>query len=206
MLNLDHIVISAESLLVGQEFIEDKLGIKADPGGEHPVFGTHNKLISFGDTYLEIIAVSPELVPERVPRWFNLDNFTGEPRITNWVCSTSFSKIVPNDLMHGMGEILTLSRGSLTWNITVPDDGQLPYDGFAPALIDWGGSIHPTETLKDNGLRLKKFIIKHKSATNLRSSLSGLLSDQRIKFRSTPGAGSYELWIETPQNNTVAIK
>ncbi|MGB0493635.1 MAG: VOC family protein, partial [Paracoccaceae bacterium] len=48
MLNLDHIVISAESLLVGQEFIEDKLGVKADPGGEHPVFGTHNKLISFG--------------------------------------------------------------------------------------------------------------------------------------------------------------
>ena len=47
MLNLDHIVISAESLLVGQEFIEDKLGVKADPGGEHPVFGTHNKLISF---------------------------------------------------------------------------------------------------------------------------------------------------------------
>ena len=28
MLNLDHIVISAESLLVGQEFIEDKLGVK----------------------------------------------------------------------------------------------------------------------------------------------------------------------------------
>ena len=89
MLKLAHIVISAESLLVGQEFIEDKLGIKADPGREHPVFGTHNKLISFCDTYLEIIAVSLELVPERVPRWFNLDNFTGEPRITNWVCSTS---------------------------------------------------------------------------------------------------------------------
>ena len=108
--------------------------------------------------------------------------------------------------MHGMGEILNLSRGSLTWNITVPDDGQLPYEGFAPALIDWGGSVHPTQTLKDNGIRLKKFIIKHKSATNLRSSFSGLLSDQRIEFRSTPGAGSYELWIETPQNNTVAIK
>ena len=154
MLNLDHIVISAESLLVGQEFIEDKLGVKADPGGEHTVFGTHNKLISFGDTYLEIIAVAPELVPERVPRWFNLDNFTGEPRITNWVCSTSFSKFVPNDLMHGMGEIINLSRGSLTWNLTVPDDGQLPYEGFAPALIDWGGSVHPTQTLKDNGLSL----------------------------------------------------
>ena len=108
--------------------------------------------------------------------------------------------------MQGMGEILNLSRGSLTWNITVPDDGQLPYEGFAPALIDWGGSVHPTETLKGNGVRLKKFIIKHKSAANLRSCFSGLLSDQRIEFRSTSGAGSYELWIETPQNNTVAIK
>ena len=34
-----------------------------------------------------------------------MDNFNGEPRITNWVCSTSFSKFVPNDLMHGMGVV-----------------------------------------------------------------------------------------------------
>jgi len=40
----------------------------------------------------------------------------------------------------------------------------------------------------------------------LRSSLSGLLSDQRIEFVCTSGAGSYELWIETPQNGTVIIK
>jgi len=85
MLNLDHIVISAESLLVGQEFIEDKLGVKADPGGEHPVFGTHNKLISFGDTYLESIAVTPEVVPERDHRGIELGNFTCKPRVTKRV-------------------------------------------------------------------------------------------------------------------------
>ena len=45
MLSLDHIVISSESLAIGQAFIENKLGIRADTGREHKLFGTHNKLI-----------------------------------------------------------------------------------------------------------------------------------------------------------------
>ena len=44
MLKLDHIVISSESLDDGQAFIEDRLGIKTETGGEHRLFGTHNKL------------------------------------------------------------------------------------------------------------------------------------------------------------------
>ena len=206
MLSLDHIVISSETLAIGQAFIEDKLGIKADTGGEHQVFGTHNKLISLGDTYLEVIAVSPDLIPETIPRWFNLDHFNGPPTITNWVCCTNLSEFAPSNIMNGMGDILNLSRGSLKWRITVPKDGKLPYEGAAPALIDWGDSKHPTDTLKETRCRMTKFRIKHKFAANLRSSLSGLLSDQRIEFVYTSGAGSYELWIETPQKGTVIIK
>ncbi len=206
MLSLDHIVISSENLAIGQAFIEDKLGIKADTGGEHQVFGTHNKLISLGDTYLEVIAVSPDLIPKTTPRWFNLDHFNGPPTITNWVCGTNLSEFAPSNIMNGMGDILNLSRGSLKWRITVPKDGKLPYEGAAPALIDWGDSKHPTDTLKETRCRITKFRIKHKFAANLRSSLSGLLSDQRIEFVYTSGAGSYELWIETPQKGTVIIK
>jgi len=193
-------------LAIGQAFIEDKLGIKADTGGEHQVFGTHNKLISLGDTYLEVIAVSPDLIPKTTPRWFNLDHFNGPPTITNWVCGTNLSEFAPSNIMNGMGDILNLSRGSLKWRITVPKDGKLPYEGAAPALIDWGDSKHPTDTLKETRCRITKFRIKHKFAANLRSSLSGLLSDQRIEFVYTSGAGSYELWIETPQKGTVIIK
>ena len=120
MLKLDHIVISSESLDDGQAFIEDRLGIKAETGGEHRLFGTHNKLISLGASYLEVISISPDLIAERTPRWFNLDNFTGYPRITNWVCSADFSSFVPHDLMPEIGDILDLSRGSLRWNLTVP--------------------------------------------------------------------------------------
>ena len=101
MLTLDHIVISSKSLAIGQAFIENKLGIRADTGGEHKLFGTHNKLISLGDTYLEVIAVSPDLIPETSPRWFNLDHFNGPPTITNWVCGANFGEFAPSDLMNG---------------------------------------------------------------------------------------------------------
>jgi len=169
MLSLDHIVISSESLAIGQAFIENKLGIRADTGGEHKLFGTHNKLISLGDTYLEVIAVSPDLIPETTPRWFNLDHFNGPPTITNWVCGTNFGEFAPSNLMNGMGDILNLSRGSLKWKITVPKDGKLPYEGAVPALIDWGESKHPTDTLKESGCRMTKFRIKHKYCSNLQS-------------------------------------
>ena len=35
--------------------------------------------------YMEVIAVNPAAPPPGRPRWFDLDRFTGAPRITNWI-------------------------------------------------------------------------------------------------------------------------
>ena len=57
--------------------------MRADTEGEHPLFGVHNKLIFLGDAYLEVIVVSPNLIPGRTPRWFNLEDFNGRPTLKN---------------------------------------------------------------------------------------------------------------------------
>ena len=88
-LALDHIAISAETLEAGADWVEMALGVPLAGGGKHPHMGTHNRLLSLGDLYLEVIAIDPAAPMPAHPRWFDLDHFAGPPRLTNWICRTS---------------------------------------------------------------------------------------------------------------------
>ena len=43
---LDHLVVLADTLSEGVSWCEATLGVTPGPGGEHPLFGTHNRLLS----------------------------------------------------------------------------------------------------------------------------------------------------------------
>jgi hypothetical protein len=62
---VDHLVVLAASLDQGVAWCEATLGVTPGPGGEHPLMGTHNRLLSIATAshrraYLEIIAVNPD--------------------------------------------------------------------------------------------------------------------------------------------------
>ncbi|MBI2751695.1 MAG: VOC family protein [Burkholderiales bacterium] len=64
-MTVDHLVIMAASLEQGVAWCEATLGVTPGPGGEHPLMGTHNRLLKiatpgFPQAYLEIIAVNPD--------------------------------------------------------------------------------------------------------------------------------------------------
>ena len=87
LIELDHIAISGRTLEEASDYIESRLGVKVQDGGCHDRYGTHNKLLGLTEgIYLEAIAVNPAAKKFYQPRWFNLDNFDYEPRITNWIC------------------------------------------------------------------------------------------------------------------------
>ena len=77
MLAIDHIAVSAATLEDGSEWVEMALGVPLTGGGKHPHMGTHNRLLSLGDLYLEVIAVDPAAPKPGYPRWFDLDHFAG---------------------------------------------------------------------------------------------------------------------------------
>ena len=85
MLTLDHLAISALTLEDGTEWAEAALGVVLQNGGQHLHMATHNRLLGLGDIYLEVIAPDPSRPKPQYPRWFDLDRFTGPPRLTSWI-------------------------------------------------------------------------------------------------------------------------
>lgn len=152
---LDHLVVVAPTLAAGEEFLRQRLGISMVPGGSHPRMGTHNRLLRVGPvSYLEVIAVDPQAEPPDQPRWFGLDSLPADapPRLATWVARTSDLAAAAPHLP--MGPIATMTRGQLSWRLTIPPDGSLPFSGLCPHLIQWDAPIHPAAMLPDSGCRL----------------------------------------------------
>lgn len=185
-MRIDHLAIVAGSLAEGVAYVEDTLGIVMAGGGQHPTMGTHNRLLGMGDVYLEVIAVDPLLPTPPRPRWFDMDRFLGAPALTNWVMACDDLETALALCPPGSGVPTALARGDLRWQMAVPDDGRLPYDGAFPALIEWQGARHPTQTLADSGLRLTRLEIAHPKAKVLRTALGRLTTDRRITVVDGP--------------------
>ncbi len=189
---LDHIAVACENLGDGVAWIEKTLGVTMQPGGQHAHYGTHNALMHLGpNLYLEVIAKDPSAPPTGRATWFDLDRFSGPPRVGNWLCRaddlTAHSAIT--------GPAVALSRGTLAWETTVPDDGSLPMDGGFPSLIRWAtGAILPPDKLLKTGCDLVSLIVTHPEADWLRDTLE--IDGPPVIFEKGPMALSAQ--INTP--------
>jgi len=159
---IDHLVVAATSLEQGVQWCEALFGITPALGGEHALFGTHNRLFKiatpkFSMAYFEIIAINPAAVRSKKTttlhphRWFDLDNpelqksISKEPRLIHFVASTPDIKAARMALrMEGIDRGPAIhaerqtSKGLLHWQISVRADGQRLFDGALPTLIQWG--------------------------------------------------------------------
>ncbi len=183
-LTLDHIAISALTLDEGVDAVESALGVKLTTGGQHPHMATHNRLLALGDIYLEVIATDPSAQKPPYPRWFDLDHFTGTPALTNWVARTDDLATALIQSPAGTGIPIALARGIYTWQMAVPANGKLPFDGAFPALIQWQPPHHPTQNLPESHIRLTRLDIIHPDAHALTRCLD--LQDPRIQITQGP--------------------
>ena len=195
-LELDHLAISAATLAEGVAMVEALLGVALAAGGSHPAMGTHNRLLGLGPgLYLEVIAIDPGAVTPASPRWFDLDRFTGPPRLTHWICRTHDLDSALAVAPPGIGAPVALARGDYRWRMAVPPTGFLPFDDAHPALIEWQGDLHPANALPDSGCRLRRLVVVHPEAAALRRHL-GALTDPRVAFETGQRALMAEL--QTP--------
>lgn len=186
MLRLDHLAVSATTLAEGVDWVETALGVALAPGGEHALMSTHNRLLGLGDLYLEVITTNPAAPKPPHPRWFDLDNFTGAPRLTNWIVACDDLDAALAALPQGVGVPVELARGDLRWRMAIPADGRLPFGNAHPALIQWQGAAHPAQRLPDVGVRLDLLEIATPDADALNAALLGQLTDPRVRITHGP--------------------
>ena len=185
MLRLDHVAVACETLQEGRAWVENRLGAPLQPGGRHARFSTHNLLMGLEDgVYLELIAIDPEAPDPGRRRWFDLDDFSGPPRLTNWICATDDLAEALALAPEGMGAPFDVQRGDLSWRFAGGAEGRLPFSGGFPALIDWGDSPHPAPRLPATGLRLERLEIANPHGAALRRALAPMLEDARIVIES----------------------
>ncbi|MBV2360486.1 VOC family protein [Thalassococcus sp. CAU 1522] len=201
MLVLDHLAVLGQTLTGAVQHVEEVLDVSMLPGGAHPRFGTHNRLLGLAPgLYLEAIAIDPSAPDPGRPRWFGLDGFTGPARLDKWICRVDdLDKALA--LLPEAGEPVALERGSLNWRMAVPPDGLLPYDGLFPALIEWQSDVPPGKALPGSGCALRRLVVSHPDATNLAGRLGGFLDAPEVVFET--GAPGLRADIDTPAGPVV---
>jgi hypothetical protein len=146
--SLDHIILGCNDLDAGVEYVYQRTGVRAAPGGVHPGAGTKNALLSLGTLrYLEIIAPDPAQPASTDPRDVaSLKN----PALVGWAIHQhdvkKFAAVLQADGVDCVGP-KPGSRArpdgtTLRWaSLTLEDDK----DGVLPFFIEWdSNSLHPS--------------------------------------------------------------
>jgi hypothetical protein len=86
---IDHAIIAARDLDAVADRLWEQHGLASLPGGRHPGWGTHNRIVPLGGAYLEIIGVADEREAVRDPmgRWLLAHTATSDP-LMGWCCET----------------------------------------------------------------------------------------------------------------------
>ena len=203
MCRIDHITVTAPTLDAGSDLVFEALGVRPQPGGEHPRMGTHNLLLRLGDAlFLEVIAVNPAAPQPSRPRWFELDRLSPgtPPRLACWVARTDDILGALRECPTPLGTAEIQSRGTLEWRISIPEDGHLPLGGAAPALIEWHTATHPARGLQDLGCALVALELRHPDTRTLRAVIDQLqIAEPGVEITvheaTTPGLAAQ---VQTP--------
>jgi hypothetical protein len=212
---IDHLIVGAASLAQGVAWCEEVLGVTPGPGGQHPLMGTHNRLLkiatpTFEEAYLEIIAIDPAAAPPQRVRWFGLDeperraSLAQGPRLIHVVARS------PQLDMHRFGLIQIglqpgepvqagrdTPQGPLAWQILVRDDGRLLCGGALPTLIQWAGR-HPTQAMPDSGVTLSALTLR-----GVPARARDVLRLQGVAVQEAPAAPALTAVLQTPRGEVV---
>jgi hypothetical protein len=185
--HIDHLVITAGALELGEQYVREALGVELQTGGKHLRMATHNKLLKLGpELYLEVLSIDPDAEGPNRPRWFGLDEHVHvAPRLATWVIRTNDIHAAAADREDLFGRIEEMSRGEFRWLITVRMDGGMAFGGVVPVLIEWKTSVHPASKLEDRGCSLIKLQATHPQAEEISKLLQSIgFHDDRFSIQS----------------------
>jgi Glyoxalase-like domain len=87
-LELDHVIVVVDDLLEAHAALQTDLGLTSIAGGRHPGWGTANRVVPLGASYLELVTVvdEPEAARSQFGRWVH--DAVPRPRLLGWAART----------------------------------------------------------------------------------------------------------------------
>jgi hypothetical protein len=152
MMEVDHVLIAVDDLEASAKEVEERYGLASVEGGRHQGFGTANRIVPLGETYLELVAVvdRAEAAASGFGSWVG----GGErPRLLGWCLRTDALDAVARRLC------LTIADGSrarpdgtvLRWRMAGLE--RSAEEPSLPFFIEWGaGTPYPGRALAQSAL------------------------------------------------------
>ena len=205
---IDHFVFGANTLSEGSKAIKKILNEDLSEINTHETMGTHNRVVSLGTCYLEVISLDPKNQNANKNTWFNLsDNIYREkflkiPKLISFVISSEEL----NSSIFFEKEFF-VSRNKYKWFFKKPNFEYLNKNNFTninffPSLINWQ-SVSPIKEMKKSSyifesleIMLNKkhkilydFLLsinlKEKIIFNFNDSLSDELLSLKLRLKSS---------------------
>jgi hypothetical protein len=194
---VDHILLGIDDLDRGVEQFEKLTGVRPVYGGKHPR-GTHNALVSLGNgTYLEILALQPNVTPTK--EYAGLKKLNALTPI-GWAVSSKDSAQLRSQLTSA-GLVVSEARPG---SRTTPAGKELSWQTFeledafeeAPFFIVWSPqSAHPSTT-SPTGCRLQQWRVAGPHLNKLEQLRTAL--DLRVDVAEGPST-SLRLSLNCPK-------
>ena len=152
---MDHVIYAVDDLEAASRQLYEESGLASIEGGRHPTWGTANRIVPLGTSYVELITV----VDRDVAACSDfgrpvMDAITAGRHLVGWVVATDDLEAVSRRLG------LDVSRGArtrpdgttLTWQLA--GVARALTTGALPIFIEWGGpaDLHPGKAPADHAL------------------------------------------------------
>ena len=137
-MELDHVLIAVTDLEAAAREFEARHGLASVDGGRHRDFGTANRIVPLGSTYLELVAVvDPSAAAASSFGWWVDRGATDEGRLIGWAVRTPALDEVAGrlELPVRSGSRVTPSRTELRWRSAGIEEAIA--EPCLPFFIEW---------------------------------------------------------------------
>lgn len=205
MHNLDHILWEEIRLEDGERRFTEMTGVAPAFGGVHPHADTHNSLLSLGNTYLEIISLTPDRLKAAHLSTEKLAAF--RPGLMSFgvrADDLTYVETLVKEVGLSLSSSHEVSRRSpegdlLTWQTIVV--GGHGFGHLMPFFTRCGEMVHPSETAL-KGCELLEFSALHPNSEELSRLFKALEVNVAVAHAEHPQLRAV---LETPKGRVTLL-